>query len=145
MKELFALRGDLTVTVTGPDGQVKEIHDFKNLIVQVGKNFVANAILYSSSSPFTHMAIGTGTTAAANGDTTLQTELVRQAFSTSSVAANVVNLSTTYAAGVGTGAITEAGIFNNSSGGTMMSRVVFSVVNKGAADSLTINWTITAG
>ena len=118
----------------------------KNLIVQVGKNFLASAVLSNSTSPFTAIAIGTGTTAASTADTTLQTEIARAAFTTSSVSTNVVSLSNTYAAGTGTGAITEAGIFNNStSGGTMLSHVVFSAINKGAADTLTINWTITVG
>ena len=92
------------------------------------------------------MAIGTGTTAASTADTALQTEIARAAFTTSSVSTNVVSLSNTYAAGTGTGAVTEAGIFNNStSGGTMLSHVVFSAINKAAADTLTINWTITVG
>jgi hypothetical protein len=92
------------------------------------------------------MAIGTGTNAASLSDTTLQIESVRAAFTTYSVSTNVVSLSNTYAAGTGTGAVTEAGIFNNAtSGGTMLSRVVFSAVNKSAADTLTINWTITVG
>ena len=42
-----------------------------------------------------------------------------------------------------TGAVTEAGIFNAASGGTMLCRTVFSVVNKGADDSLSVTWTIT--
>jgi hypothetical protein len=75
----------------------------------------------------------------------LGSELARSAYTSSSVASNVVSLSTTYAAGTGTGALTEAGIFNAGSGGTMLSRVVFSAINKGAADSLTISWTITVG
>jgi hypothetical protein len=117
-----------------------------NLIVQVGKNFLASAVISSSSSPFVAMAVGTGTTAAALGDTALQSEIARAAFTSSSVSTNVVSLSNTYAAGTATGAITEAGIFNNStSGGTMLSHVVFSAVNKGTADTLTINWTITVG
>ena len=118
----------------------------KNLIVQVGKNFLASAVISNSTSPFVGMAIGTGTNAAGLSDTTLQTESARAAFTTSSVSTNVVSLSNTYAAGTGTGAITEAGIFNNAtSGGTMLSRVVFSAINKGASDTLTINWTITVG
>ena len=118
----------------------------KNLIVQTGKNFLASAVISSSTSPFNAMAIGTGTTAASTADTALQTETARAAFGTSSVTTNVVSLSNTYAAGTGTGAVTEAGLFNNStSGGTMLSRVVFSAINKGASDTLTINWTITVG
>ena len=42
-----------------------------------------------------------------------------------------------------TGAITEAGLFNASSSGTMLCRTVFSVVNKGASDAMTITWTVT--
>lgn len=118
----------------------------KNLIVQVGKNFLASAVISNSTSPFVSMAIGTGTTAAGLSDTSLQTESARAVFTTSSVSTNVVSLSNAYAAGVGTGAITEAGIFNNAtSGGTMLSRVVFSAINKGSSDTLTINWTITVG
>lgn len=118
----------------------------KNLIVQTGKNFLASAVISNSTSPFNAMAIGTGTTAASTADTALQTETARAAFTTSSVTTNVVSLSNTYAAGTGTGAVTEAGLFNNStSGGTMLSRVVFSAINKGASDTLTINWTITVG
>lgn len=124
----------------------KVVVEKKNLIVQVGKNYLASAVINSVSTPWVAMAIGTGTTAANVSDTALQTEISRAAFTSSSVSTNVVSLSNTYAAGTGTGAITEAGIFTNStSGGTMLSHVVFSAVNKGASDTLTINWTITVG
>ena len=43
----------------------------------------------------------------------------------------------------GTGAITEAGILNAASAGTLLCRTVFSVINKGASDSMTVTWTIT--
>ena len=69
----------------------------KNLIVQVGKNFLASAVISNSTSPFVGMAIGTGTNAAGLSDTTLQTETARAAFTSSSVSTNVVSLSNTYA------------------------------------------------
>jgi hypothetical protein len=141
MKDTISLVGEVEILL---NNQV--VLEKKNLIVQVGKNFLASAVINNSTSPFVGMAIGTGTNAASLSDTTLQIESVRAAFTTSSVSTNVVSLSNTYAAGTGTGAVTEAGIFNNStSGGTMLSRVVFSAVNKSAADTLTINWTITVG
>lgn len=143
MQDSLKLKGRLAVTVFSEDGSVKEQREFDNLIVNVGKNYLASAVLSAASSPFTHMAVGTGTTAAAVTDTTLQTELARSAFTTSSRTDNVVSISTTYGAGTGTGALTEAGLFSASSGGTMLSRVVFAVVNKGATDTLQINWTIT--
>ena len=141
MNEVINMVGEVEVLLNN-DVVLKK----KNLIVQVGKNFLANAVVNSSASPFVAIAIGTGTSAASTSDTTLQTEIVRAAFTTSSVSTNVVSLSNTYAAGTGTGAITEAGIFNNAtSGGVMLSHVVFSAVNKGSLDTLTINWTITVG
>lgn len=141
INETFALKGRIEIIKNG-----EVVLEKDNLIVQVGKNYLAGAVIAAASTPFVAMAIGTGTTAAALGDTALQTEVARQAFTSSSVSTNVVSLSTTYAAGVGTGALTEAGILSNAvSGGTLLSHVVFSAVNKGALDTLTINWTITVG
>jgi len=140
INDSLAMRGDVLIKLND-----EVVLDKKNLIVNVGKNFLASAVINSSASPFTHMAIGTSGTAAALGDTALGSELVRQAFTSSSVASNVVTLTALYAAGAGTGALQEAGIFNAASAGTMLSHVVFSTINKGAADSLTITWTITVG
>lgn len=141
MNELLSIRGDIQILLNG-----EVVVEKKNLIVQAGKDFCASAIINTSSTPFSAMAVGTGTTAADLANTTLETELARSAYTSSSVTANVVTLATTFAAGTATGALTEAGIFNNNtSGGTMLSRVVFSAVNKGALDTLTLNWTLTLG
>ena len=60
--------------------------------------------------------------------------------------ANVVTYVGNWAAGDGTNAaITEAGIFNAASTGTMLARAVFSAINKGASDTLAITWTLTVG
>jgi len=134
--------GQVTFILTDANGKVKQTQK-ANLVVDAGKDFLASALLNSSTSPFTHMALGTGTTAAAATDTTLHTELTRIAFTSHSVTTNVASMSTTYGAGVGTGAITEAGIFNAATAGTMLSRVVFSVINKASTDTLTINWSVT--
>jgi len=140
MKDQINLVGEVQILKNG-----EVVLEKKNLIVQVGKNFLANAVI-NASSPFVAIAIGTGTTPADISDTTLETEIARTAFTTSSVAANVVSLSNTYPAGTGTGTITEAGIFTNAtSGGTMLSHIVFSSIGKGALDTLMINWTITIG
>jgi len=49
----------------------------------------------------------------------------------------------TFGAGTGTGAVTEAGLFNAASGGTMLCRTVFPVVNKQSGDSMTVSWVVT--
>jgi len=58
---------------------------------------------------------------------------------------NVITYVATYAPGVGTGAITEAGIFNDSAANTgdLLCRTTFLVVNKAIDDSMVITWTIT--
>ena len=86
---------------------------------------------------------GVARTAAAAGQTALVTEAARQSLTSTTVSSNTVEYVAAFAAGTGTGAITEAGVLNAASGGTMLCRTVFSVVNKGASDSMTITWTIT--
>jgi hypothetical protein len=91
-----------------------------------------------------HMAIGTSTTAAAASQTALGSESARVALTSTTVSGADVTYVATFPAGTGTAAITEAAILNASSGGTMLCRTVFAVVNKGASDSMTITWVVTA-
>ena len=135
----IALTGKLTISLN--DEIVRET---ENLVVTAGKEWVT-ARMKNTSTVMTHMAIGTGTVAAAIANTTLGTELARQALTTSggTVAGAVITFATSYAAGTGTGAITEAGILTAASGGTMLARTVFGVVNKGALDTMTISWAVT--
>lgn len=125
-------------------GQSKFI--FINIIVNGGFDFVADAIGNSSSRPgvMGWIAVGTGTTAAASTQTALVTEIKRNASTYAHTAGTkVFTFTASYAAGDATGALTEAGVFNAASGGTMFDRVVFPVVNKGADDSLTAVFTFT--
>tara|TARA_A100001388_G_scaffold201663_1_gene152768 strand:- start:733 stop:1155 length:423 start_codon:yes stop_codon:yes gene_type:complete len=131
------LTGKLSIAIN--DEVVKEV---PNLVVTAGKNYVADRIK-NNSTVMSHMAIGTGSTAAAAGDTALGSQTARTALTSTTVTNNEIVYVDTFPAGTGTGAITEAGIFNASSGGTMLCRTVFSVVNKGANDAMTITWTVT--
>ena len=133
----FALTGALTIAVNN-----KVVQETNNLVVTAGKEWVADR-MNDVNTVMTHMAVGTGTTAAAAGDTALGTQLDRNALTSTTVTGNTIEYACTWAAGDGTGALTEAGIFDASTGGDMLARTVFSVVNKGAADSMTITWTIT--
>jgi hypothetical protein len=141
--EQLKASGSLRVVITGKDGQVKEEHDFKNLVVTVGKTFVASRMVGVASNIMSHMAIGSGGTAAAAGDTALGAELGRVALATATSSSNVVTYTATFAAGTGTGAVVEAGLFNAASAGTMLCRTVFAVVNKGADDAMSVTWTVT--
>jgi len=134
----FKLIGDLSIAING-----KVVQEVDNLVVTTGKNFVASRMKDATATAMSHMAIGTGTTAAAAGDTALGTEAARQALTSTTVTTNEVAYVASFAAGTGTGAITEAGLLNAASGGTLLCRTVFSVVNKGADDSMTVTWTVT--
>ena len=133
----FSLTGALSIAINNE--VVQETH---NLVVTAGKNWVADR-MNDVNTKMSHMAIGTGASSAAPADTTLGTQLDRNALSSTTVTGNKIAYACTWAAGDGTGGITEAGIFDAATGGDMLARTVFSIVNKGAADSMTITWTIT--
>lgn len=142
--EKLALEGRARLELRDRHGRLKQVEEVDNLITTAGRNAIVERL---DSSPGTgqptHMAIGTGTNAAAAGDTTLQTELDRNALTSNTSSSNVLTMVGDWAAGDGTGAITEAGVLNASSNGTLYSRAVFSVINKGASDTLQITWTYT--
>ena len=119
------------------------VQDIDNLVVTTGKNLVASRLVGTTPAVMSHMAIGSGTTAAAAGNTALGSELGRVSLTSGTASSAVVTYVATFAAGTGTGAVTEAGLLNASSGGTLLCRTVFSVVNKGANDSMTVTWTVT--
>ena len=135
--------GKLTVEIKDKQGNVKETRELENLVVDTGLAFIASRMKDATATAMSHMAIGTGTSAAASGNTTLGTEAARVALTSTTVTSNAVAYVCSFAAGTGTGAITEAGILNGASGGTLLCRTVFSVVNKGASDSMSITWTVT--
>lgn len=143
INDSLSVKGDLIVVKTDEFGNVEE-KQFKNLVVSVGKTHIANRMAANTINVMSHMAVGTGNTAAVSGDTTLETELARVALTVTggTPSANTVTYAATFPAGTGTGALAEAGVFNDSSTGTMMCRTVFPVINKQAADTVTITWVV---
>ncbi len=149
MEENIKSVGTLCIELRGPDGELKESREVRNLIVNSGLAYIASRLKDATAAAMTHMAVGTGNTAAAAAQTALVTETARVALaSTTIVTTNVTNdaiqYTATFPAGTGTGALVEAALLNAASGGTMLSRTVFSVINKGADDSLTVTWKITS-
>jgi len=125
---------------------VREI-DGINIITTNGKEALAS-LLYSgtvtaTTNTFKYMAIGTGAGAESAAGTTLGTEAARHTGTVSYVSGAIYQVSATFATGIGTGAIVEYGLFNSSSAGTMFSRDLENVINKGASDTLTATLQIT--
>jgi len=132
------LTGNLKIALNG-----ETVQEVKNLVVTDGKEYVASRMKDATATAMSHMAIGTDSTAASASDAALGSEAGRVSLTSTTVTSNEVEYVATFGAGTGTGAITEAGILNASSSGTLLCRTVFSVVNKGSSDSMTITWTVT--
>ena len=144
LKDSLKLKGELNITVKDKNGNVKESRNEKNLIVSAGLAFICARMVDANDSAMSHMAVGSGTNSPVAGDTDLQSILgAREPLDSTTHSANTVTYTSSFEAGEGTGAITEAGIFNASAVGTMLCRTVFPVVNKGADDTMAITWTIT--
>lgn len=145
--ENLKLRGELSIILRDRDGNIKDTREVKNLVVNTGLAFVISRMVGTSKAVMSHMALGSSTTAAAAGQTDLISLLgAREPLDSTSIAGTnnekAVYVST-FEPGKGTGAVTEAGIFNALTGGDMLCRTVFAVVNKGADDTMAITWTIT--
>lgn len=143
--ELLKATGRLSIQIKGPDGEVKDERTVDNLVVTTGLNYIASRMRDATATTMSHMAIGSGTATAAAANTALGTELGRVSLTSTTVSGNGVSYVASFGPAVGTGAITEAGLFNASSGGTMLCRTVFAVVNKEAGDTMSITWTVTIG
>ena len=143
MNELLKATGQVSIEVFDSAGNLKEKAHIPNLVVQVGRDYIASRMKDASETVMSHMAVGEDSTTPAAGDTTLGTEVGRVALDSTSVTNNIITYQGTFPAGTGTGALEEAGIFNNTPGGTMLCRTTFAVVNKAAADSMVITWAIT--
>jgi|TARA_B110000093_G_C12883201_1_gene372819 hypothetical protein len=145
--ENLKLSGQLNIVLKDKAGNIKDEREVKNLVVTTGLAFIASRMVGTAKNVMSHMALGSSATAAAAGQTDLVSVLgSREALDSTTISGTndekVVFVSS-FEAGDGTGAVTEAGIFNASSSGDMLCRTVFSVVNKSADDTMSITWTVT--
>lgn len=141
----ITLTGKLHIEKFDENNNLVEAIDVPNLVVSIGKEHVAERMVSDTESKMSHMAIGSGLTVPATGNTTLGTELGRVSLLSSIRSGSNVTYTATFGAGVGTGAITEAGIFNDSASGSMLCRTTFPVITKDAAQTIAISWTVTVG
>lgn len=151
------------VELRGPDGKLKLVQPFANLITTVGDQYYATRAVAGIGTPniaqptlVTRMKLGTGTTPAAKSGagavlvTWLNTQLFDTTHPTISAVGGDTGWNATYkaswAAGTATNAaITEATISTDTTGAVglaadTIARTVFAAVPKAAADSLAITW-----
>lgn len=141
--------GSVKVQLFDENMKLKQEHEDHNLIVTVGKSYLATWLAAASQAGkfMSYVALGEGTSGPAAGDTALESEFTGggnvRVEGTLTPSSNTWNNTATFAPGNGTGAVTEAGLFSEITSGTMFARQVFAAYNKAAGDTLIVSWTIT--
>jgi hypothetical protein len=125
------------------NGLPKVTQDVPNMVVTAGKAFIASRMAGTAAAVMSHMAIGSSNTAESTGQTALVAQTAIVGLTSTTPSSNQVTFSATFGAGVGTGTIAEAGLFNAASAGTMLARSTAVSLTKGATDTLTITWIVT--
>lgn len=140
--------GVVTFELSNEFGVTTYKHTVKNLVVTAGLQHIAACIsstIADNPTRMTHLAFGTSSTAPALANSSLGAEIGRVALAGGggATSGNTITYTATFGAGVATGAIVEAGIFNAASAGVMLCRTTFPVINKSASDSLAVTWVVT--
>lgn len=139
---------DLYNTIT----KKHDIQLVKNMFVTAGKNSLADGLrgtTENNKGTITYCAVGTGVTAPALGNTTLQTEIFRKLISVRSVSGNVATFQIFFTTSEANGTLREAGLFGDDASGTANSGTLFcrAAINrtKSSSDTLTFTWSVTIG
>jgi len=163
-KELFGITDTIETIVRDKNGNIKSRRIINNslwdriliklglkhrCITKYGMAEVAGLILTDiGGTAFDYIAIGTGTTAATVDDQTLETEIKRKAATGTRITTTQTNDTSQWVATFssddglsGTSNVTEVGILNAASAGTLLLRQVYSpadVCNWDQGDSLAV-------
>lgn len=146
-QDCVKVKGSFIAVLKKANGDI-EVRRKDNMILNVGFDFIADAMCKSDGRPavMSYIAVGTGSNSVEAVQTKLTTELMRKESTYNHTpSTKVFTLTTDFAAGEATGAITEAGVCNADSDGIFLDRVNFAVVNKGADDVLTMTFQFTLG
>ena len=143
MIEISGLKGEFEVFLYDKDWKLKAYRHVKNLTVNEGFKAVCDMMGKGNIEPFKYCAVGNGTITPTSSDTALASELARTLGSYSRTADTIWKNDATFNPGVGTGTITESGLYNAVSGGTLLCRQTFGAITKGSSDTLVVTWQYT--
>jgi len=153
----YVLKGRVKITVKRGDGRIENIL-IPNVLTDTGIAGVAKLINGTSTSPFKYVAIGDGSSTSpgscaseSTSDTALGHELKRKAGSTSMTTTSVTDdtavIEATFSSAdglSGSSSLCESGLFDADTGGTLLARAVFDVINLNwdNGDQITIRWEV---
>lgn len=149
--DIMQLKTNVHILARNEQGEITYQHHAHNLVVDTGLATIAERLAgvdtpANTKGTITYLGIGTGTTAAAAGDTTLDTEVFRKQISvrtyTDEVAKFRIYLNTTEA----NVAIKEIGLFGDDATvtadtGTLYARLIIDKT-KTSSETLTIDWEV---
>ncbi len=149
--DVVKLRGAFRFQLRDPFGNV--VQDYvQNTVVTAGRAWVLKQLEstdHATAQNVSHMAVGTSTAAPATSDTALGSENSRIAinsFTTSNTTANPPSwrAEASWATNQANTTLGEVGMFNSSSGGTLLARATFATINKTTSNTLSISYTLSA-
>ncbi len=122
----------------------------RNTVVTSGRRWVLQQIASSeinTAQSISYLAIGTGTAAPATSDSALGSETTRKAigtYTTTNLTSNPPSwrAEVSFATNEGNTTLGEVGLFNSSSGGTMLARATYSTINKTTSNTLSVSYTV---
>lgn len=131
-------------------GAIKSIQEYDNIIPTVGRSILVEGLSGGLSDisdlEINFTSLGTGSTAPANGDTTLETETFRKAVASATFDSNQLFITAFYTAPEVSGTFAEAGVHIKGTAspdtGTLFSRVAIDVT-KAVTETLTIDYITT--
>lgn len=130
---------NVLIEVFDSEGNLRETR-VCNLVTSLGKAGAADQILASPTlGKPTHIAVGSGTPSG----TALGAEIDRNALTSKTRSGATVTMVVDFGAGEATGALTEAGVFDASSSGSMWMSTTYAPVNLTAQDTVRLTWGLT--
>lgn len=148
--DTIKLKGTYDFIIRDVNGNIRDTFSVNNIVTNAGKAQLALLAGDASATPFTYIALGSGTTTAAASQTALVTELTtnglaRAVATISRVTTTVTN--DTYKAvytwtASGSSTIEEIGVFNAASSGTMLSRALTGTKSIINGEQITATYTL---
>lgn len=150
--EILTLRGAYQLAVYGPQGEIVHKEANHNLLVTVGRAWVLKqleSVDINTNLTVSQLAIGSSTVAPATGDTALGGEVTRKSIATFSTTGLTNNppswqAQVSFATNEANTTLAEVGMFNSSSGGTMLCHATFTSFVKATSNTFSISYTISA-
>lgn len=140
------LANQLIRRINGKFGQVPLVID--NLIPTVGRGVFAQRLCgtLTYTGTVNYVALGTGSTAPANGDTQLTTETYRRLIFSATPVNNIAYITGVFTAAEVSGTFAEVGLFIDGTASPNSGQIyshALAAITKSAIQTLTIDWVVT--